>query len=181
MSFLFVSLGGLAFGAGDQYFGSQAALGPLAWSVSGLSAPWLVLPFVAGWTSPAPRRAMVLGLVAVLAALLGYFLMTVSPVEGVPAGHFGAAFVAVARSNRLWIAGGLLTAPLYGLLGRQWRVHRSWGSAVAVAGGVCLEPFARWAVGRSPASTTVSLVEVGVGLCLTGYVVASRQRRQLPR
>jgi hypothetical protein len=180
VSFLLVALCGLAFGAGDQYLGSLIALGPLAWSVSGLSAPWLVLPFVAGWTAPGPRRAIALGLVAVLAALLGYFMMTVSPFEGVPAGRFASALLAMARANRLWVAGGLVTAPLYGLLGRQWRVRRSWGSAAALAGCVCLEPFARWAVDHPPASTPVSLAEVGVGLCLAGYVLAIRRRRQTP-
>ena len=180
MSFLLVALCGLAFGAGDQYLGSLIALGPFAWSVSGLSAPWLVLPFIAGWTAPGPRRAMALGLVAVLAALLGYFMMTVSPFEGVPAGRFTSDLLGMARANRLWVAGGLVTAPLYGLLGRHWRIRRSWGSAAALAGCVCLEPFARWAAGRPPASTAVSLAEVAVGLSLAAYVVVIRRRLHVP-
>ncbi len=177
MRILLAALCGVAFGAGDQYLGSLVALGPAAWSVSGLSAPWLALPFAAGWTERAPRRAALLGLVAVMAALLGYFAMTVSPVEGVPASRFWPALLVMARANRLWIAGGVLTAPLYGLLGRQWRAGRSWASAAALAGCVCLEPSARWAVGRPPASTAVSVAEVGVGLCVALYFVAARHRR----
>jgi len=179
MAFLLVALCGLAFGAGDQYLGSLIALGPLAWSLSGLSASWLVLPFIAGWWAPDKRRAMALGLVAVLAALLGYFMMTVSPFEGVPAGRFASALLAMAHANRVWIAGGLVTAPLYGLLGRQWRVRRSWGGAAALAGCVCLEPFARWAVGYQQASAAVSIGEVVVGLCLAVYVLAVGHRRHV--
>jgi hypothetical protein len=57
---------GLAFGAADQYLGSRSALGPWAWTVSGMSAPWLVLPFVVGMTQERGRRAMALGLVVTL-------------------------------------------------------------------------------------------------------------------
>ncbi len=137
-------------------------------------------PVRGGLAGAESRRAAALGLVAVLAGLLGYFMMTVSPFEGVPADRFASALLAMARANRLWVAGGLLTAPLYGLLGRRWRIHRSWGSAAALAGCVCLEPFARWAVGRPPASNAVSLAEVAVGLCLAGYLLASRVRRRVP-
>jgi PPE-repeat protein len=46
------------FGAGDQYLGSLTGSGhgwPVGWSsdVSLLSAPWLVLPFLAGATQRA--------------------------------------------------------------------------------------------------------------------------------
>jgi hypothetical protein len=69
-----------AFGAGDQYLGSLS-WHPWAADVSLLSAPWLVLPFLAGWTQREPRRAMLLGFACTVAALVGYGLMTLSPVE----------------------------------------------------------------------------------------------------
>jgi hypothetical protein len=178
MPFLLAALCGFAFGALDQYLGSLISLGPWASSLSGLSAPWLVLPFVAGWTQRGPRRAMLIGLVAVGAALLGYFVMTVSPFEGVPPSRFGSALVAMASSNQLWILGGIVTAPLYGLLGRQWRVAGSWASAALLAGCVILEPTARWAVGRLPVTNAVWLAEVAAGLCLAGYFLIARQRRR---
>jgi hypothetical protein len=72
-----------AFGAGDQYLGSLTGSGHLwaaGWSsgLSLLSAPWLVLPFVAGVTQRDPWRAALLGLACTYAALLGYGLMTIS-------------------------------------------------------------------------------------------------------
>jgi hypothetical protein len=181
MPFLLAALCAFAFGALDQYLGSLISLGPWTASVSGLSAPWLVLPFVAGWTQTRPRRAMLIGLVATSAALLGYFAMTVSPFEAVPVSRFGSAFVAMAEANRLWIAGGLVTAPLYGLLGQRWRVERSWAAAALVAGCVCLEPSARWAAGRLPQSSAVWLAEVAAGLCLAGYFLVVWHRRRALR
>ena len=45
----------LAFGGGDQYLGSLLAH-PWAADVSVLSAPWLALAFLAGWTQREPKR-----------------------------------------------------------------------------------------------------------------------------
>ena len=68
------------FGGGDQYLGSMS-WHPWAADVSLLSAPWLVLAFIAGWTQRDPRRAALLGLACTASAFLGYGLMTLSPVE----------------------------------------------------------------------------------------------------
>src|SRR5581483_8010882 len=97
VAYLLAAFCGLAFGALDQYLGSLIALGPWASSVSGLSAPWLVLPFLVGWSQERPRRAVACALLAVGAALVGYFAMTASPFESVPLGRFAPAFAAVAR------------------------------------------------------------------------------------
>jgi hypothetical protein len=74
-----------AFGAGDQYLGSLTGSGHVwaaGWSsdISLLSAPWVVLAFAAGATQRDPRRAALLGLACTYAALLGYAVMTLSPV-----------------------------------------------------------------------------------------------------
>ena len=180
MAFLLAGLCGLAFGALDQYLGSLISLGPWAASVSGLSAPWLVLPFAAGLTQTRPRRAMLAALVAVLAALLGYFAMTVSPFEGVPAARFATSFAAMARTNLPWVIGGFVTAPLFGVLGQRWRVRRWWGSAAMLAGSLCLEPAARWLVGRPPTTTAVWLAEIAAGLCLiVCFAAAALKQRML--
>lgn len=135
MVFLLTTVAGLAFGAGVQYLGTLRAgsvLGTWAWTVSGMSAPWLVLPFVAGMTQTRGRRAMVLGLVVMVAALAGYFAMAHSPLEGAPLGQFFPRVFRQIRTgyNPLWIAGGMVTGPLYGaprpaLAGRQVMGQRS--------------------------------------------------------
>src|SRR5947209_4831310 len=69
-----------AYGAGTQYLGARMpGWGP---DVAKLSAPWLVIAFVAGTTQRTPRRGALIGFGATVAALTGYWLMTDSPVEG---------------------------------------------------------------------------------------------------
>jgi hypothetical protein len=125
-----------AFGAGDQYLGSLTGSGHLwatGWStdVSLLSAPWLVLPFVAGATRD-PRRAALLGLACAYMALVGYGLLMVSPVEN------ARVTLATVRgflvSERSVFVGGIVTGPLFGWFGQQWRRYRDVWLAEVAAG-----------------------------------------------
>jgi hypothetical protein len=169
VAFLFVAIVGLVFGAADQQLGSLTAkLGAWTATAAQMSAPWLVLPFVVGTTQERPRRAMALGLVVTVAALLGYFAMTYSPMEIHPwtFDRFTSGFVAVTTRgwyNPLYILSGLVTGPLFGYLGHRWRVRRWWLSAALVAGALCLEPLARVAVGRLMPPAHVWTAEVVAG------------------
>jgi Family of unknown function (DUF6518) len=162
---------GLIFGAADQYLGSRTAtLGAWASTAAQMSAPWLVLPFLIGVTQQRARRAAVLGLVGTASALVGYFAMTYSPIE-IPVWtfeRFTTGMVAVTTSgyNPLYILSGLLTGPLFGLLGQRWRVRRSLVSASIVAGALCLEPLVRWAAGQLMPPAPVWTVEVATGAVL---------------
>jgi hypothetical protein len=171
MTFLVVSLLGLAFGAADQFLGSRSsALGLWASTAAQVSAPWLVLPFLVGMSQQRGRRAAALGLVVTTSALVGYFAMTYSPIEIHPwtFGRFTTGMVAVTTSgyNPLYIVGGLLTGPTFGLLGQRWHVRRSWVSAAVVAGALCLEPFARWIAGQLPPPAPVWTVEIASGIVI---------------
>ena len=172
---------GFAFGATDQYLGSRViTLGLWAATVSQLSASWLVLAFVFGYTQTRPGRAALVGLVATLAGLAGYFAMMWSPVEGVPFGQFAAQWPTLLASQWLNIAGGLLTGPLFGFLGHRWRTRRWWPSAALVAGAICLEPAARWVTGRLLPPDFVWGIEVVVGLALVlvfGILTMTRRRQ----
>ena len=152
-------------------------LGAWAYSVSGMSAPWLLLPFLCGVTQSVPRRAVLVALTGTLAALLGYFAFTLSPLEGVSLAAFPADAVGLVRSNLPWIAGGVLGGPLFGLLGHRWRTARSWPAAAAVAATFCFEPLARLGVGRLTPATAVWLLEAGLGACMAAYFAASRSSR----
>jgi hypothetical protein len=149
--------------------------------VSGLSAPWLVLPFVAGMTQKRPRRAMALGLVVTVAALVGYFAMTQSPANGVPLDRFFPQISTMVRTgyNPLWIIGGIVSGPLYGFLGQRWRVARSWVSAALVACALCFEPLVRGVVGMLSPHPMVWAIEVAIGLVLAasfGFLIATSRR-----
>ena len=184
MAFLFAAILGFAFGAADQYLGSMSWLGPWASTAAQMSAPWLVLPFLIGITQQRARRAAVLGLVITASALLGYFAMTYSPMEIHPWSfdRFTAGMVAVTTRgwfNPLYILGGLVTGPLFGLLGQRWRVRRSWVSATVVAGALCLEPLARWVAGQLMPPAPVWTAEVASGAvvaALFAYTVMARRR-----
>jgi len=168
MAFVVIVIGGLVFGAGDQYLGSLTAATAIGWwtiSVSLLSAPWLILPFLVGSTQRQSRRAAAAGLVVTLSALAGYFAMTLSPMEGV---HFSLMELrALLGTNQLNEIGGLVSGPLFGWLGYRWHARRSWLAAVLVTGALCLEPLAVTVVGRNVGrSGIVWAFEIVVGLAV---------------
>ncbi|MGO9196379.1 MAG: hypothetical protein ACLQK4_04545 [Acidimicrobiales bacterium] len=165
---------GAGFGAGDQYLGSINAPGLWTVSLSLLSAPWLVLPFGFGCSQLRSNRAAAVGLVVTLSALFGYFLMIMGPFEG---GHSSLTLRHVHGllvSNKLNIAGGLVTGPLYGFLGQRWRTRRAWMSAVLVAGALCLEPFAEMAMGNDYSGASIVWpAEVVTGIATAAYFLGT--------
>jgi hypothetical protein len=180
VAYVVAIVAGLAFGALDQFLGT-IRFGPWAWTVSGMSAPWLVLPFLVGMTQERSRRAMALGLVATMAALIGYFAMTYSPMESVPTDRFFKGVLTMIRTgyNPLWIVGGAVTGPLYGFLGHRWRVARSWVSAALVTSALCLEPLARGFVGMLSPHPFVWWAEIAIGAVVAvvfAFMIATSRR-----
>jgi uncharacterized protein DUF6518 len=162
-----------AFGAGDQYLGSGHLWG-IGWptDVSLLSAPWLVLAFAAGATQREPRRGALLGLACTYAAVLGYAVMTLSPVEHA---HLTVATLrGFAVSERSVLLGGIVTGPLFGWFGQQWRTRRAIAGALVIAAALCLEPLARRVTIDPIRHREVWLAEVAAGLALAAAVVVSR-------
>jgi Family of unknown function (DUF6518) len=166
------------FGAADQYLGSLTGSGhPWAagWStdLSLLSAPWLVLPFIVGATQRQPRRAALLGLSGTYAALLGYAVMTLSPVENAHLTLAGLRGFAVSERNVL--VGGIVTGPLFGWFGQQWRTRRAIAGALVTAAALCLEPLARSAGIDPIQDRAVWLAEVAAGLAFAAAVLVHRR------
>jgi hypothetical protein len=186
VAYLIAILAGLVFGAGDQYLGTLAAgsfLGTWSWTVSGMSAPWVIVPFLAGLTQERSRRAMALGLVVTLSALAGYFAMSHSPMEGAPLKDFWPRVVRMVTTgyNPAWIAAGLVTGPLFGYLGYRWRIDRWWVGAAAVVGSLFLEPLARLPVGMLSGAPIVWGVEVALGaIAGAGFALAIVNARRVP-
>jgi hypothetical protein len=176
MIFVVAALVGAAFGAADQYLGSlrsMVALGPWTVSVSQMSAFWLLLPFAFGCTQERPRRAVLIGLTATLAALFGYLALTISPIEGVALHAVPGAAAGWLRSNTAVVAGGLITGPTFGWLGQRWRAERWWVSLAVVSGSFLLEPLARGLGGRLLGPAWAWIAEAAVGACLAGLFVAT--------
>jgi hypothetical protein len=144
------------FGGTDQYLGSLSAH-PWAADLSLLSAPWLMLAFVVGWTRRNARRAALLGFACTLAALVGYGLMTLSPVENADLTlQSGVAFI---RSELGVFGGAVVTGPLFGWFGYRWRSGRAWVGASITAAAVILEPLAHSAAGSAIRFPAVSAPE----------------------
>jgi Family of unknown function (DUF6518) len=165
VAYLVTAIVGFVLGAVDQFLGT-IHFGAWATTVSGMSAPWLVLPFVVGVTEERSRRAMALGLVVTLAALVGYFAMTYSPMEGTPIDEFLPGFWTIASTgyNPFWVLGGMVTGPLFGFLGHRWRIARWWIGPALIAGALCLEPLARIVADRLAPTPIVWAVEVALGV-----------------
>ncbi len=133
---------------------------------------------------------MLLGLIVTQSALVGYFASRLNPLEGVPLSGFPAGLHGLLvngglhGANATWVVAGLVTGPLYGLLGQRWRVHRSWISATLVTGALCLEPFARHTVGQLPPPSLVWDAEVVMGgavpACFVIATLAHRRASQPP-
>ena len=155
------------FGATDQYLGSFS-MHPWMADVSLLSAPWLVLAFVAGCTQRDARRAALLGLGCTFSALIGYGVMTLSPVENA---HMSVASITgFIRSQGAVFAGGVVTGPVFGWFGHRWQFHGAWLGALATAAALCLEPLARIPAGHAIGSATVLVAEVAFGIAVVAYV-----------
>lgn len=179
---LLILAAAFAFGALDQYIGSLFS--NFATAVSGMSAPWLLLPFAAGAaqaTRPAAAgsgaiwlRAAGFGLAATWLAVIGYVLMIDSPMEGV---HPTVRVVtATVHSQWPWWLGGLVSGPLYGVLGWLWRSRRSWLSAALAAIPVLFEPVLGHFGFRPAIDVTASYTEAAAGLALAGYFWYFRRR-----
>jgi hypothetical protein len=145
-------------------------------SLSLLSAPWLVLAFAIGCAERRAGRAALVGLVATLAALAGYFLMIMGPFEGGQSSLNWRELHGLLLSNGRNIGGGLVTGPLFGFLGQRWRTRRAWMSAVFVVGALCLEPLAQTLAGNHyRGASYVWAAEVLVGLAMAAHFVLARR------
>jgi hypothetical protein len=177
-----------AYGAGTQYLGARVpGWGP---DVAMLSAPWLVIAFLAGCAQKTPRRAAFLGFGATAAALAGYWLMTDSPAEGA---HYTLANAhGFLVSNAFVVVGGLVTGPLFGWFGHRWRTQRAVLGALVTAAALCLEPLVRRAplgvlhafghgylVANPIDSHAVTIVEIAAGLLLAAALLVQRRRQGL--
>ncbi len=170
---LAVIVASAAFGAGDQFLGSL--VWPLASTFSLMSAPWLLLPFCIGCSQFTTWRAALMAFAGLVAALAGYTVMIMSPVEGVH-NLTPRLAIAVLFSQSRWLPAAALVGPLYGILGQRWRVQRSALSALLAVSPLLLEPVSRF-LHLESGQPLAYLAEVAAGLLAAGYFVLSRSSR----
>lgn len=163
------------FGAADQFLGARAfVVGAWATDASLLSAPWLLVAFLAGSSQRTARRAMTLGFVCTIAALVGYWTMTLSPAEGAVVSLRGIRGLLLGQAT--YALGAILTGPLFGWLGYRWRRRRDWISALVASLAVLCEPFAHAAAGATAGFTGVWVAETAVGLAMASFCLVLARR-----
>jgi hypothetical protein len=100
----------------------------------------LLLPFVAGTYCVRRRSAALVGLLATAAALGGFYLLTTFAID---LGHHGVIgdLRLELTANRGYFEGGLVTGPLFGVLGCWWRQTRTLPATIVAGVLLMTEPL----------------------------------------
>ncbi len=86
-------------------------------AVGNLSAPWLLVGFVAGTAVSRLRSGALAGLAATMVALTGFY--------AVNALMHGSGLAFELSANRGYLQGGVITGIVFGALGAWWRQRRT--------------------------------------------------------
>jgi hypothetical protein len=172
-----------------------------------LSAPWLLVAFLAGTQASRLMWGALLGLAATLSALFGFYLLSSMIVDLGSHSLLGDLWRELS-ANRIYLEAGLASGPIFGALGAWWTRTRTLGASIVVGALMIAEPLATLALGmissngalRSPelpavvrgvsgwgltpggsgdaVSYAVYATELVVGLCvLLLAALSARQRR----
>jgi hypothetical protein len=193
----------MLFGACVQWIGAldSAFLTQVS---KGLSALWLVIPFAVGASMPTRRRAALMGMAATCAALIGYVLMIVSPMEGThlgpaPPGTHGTwnqltfnLLVHVIASQGQWFIFAIIAGPVFAVCGYFFWCQGRFVCAIPLTLSFAVEPCARWAATKigmdnvpffpftwpnSSQAQLAELLEFVLGLTTTYLALHSRVQR----
>jgi hypothetical protein len=105
-----------------------------------LSTPWLLVPFVAGTCCRRLPTAALVGLLATISALVGFYLLTTFVIDLGGHGVVGDLRLEFA-ANRGYFEGGLITGPLFGALGVWWRQTRTLPASILAGALLMAEPL----------------------------------------
>jgi hypothetical protein len=178
------ALGAPAFGVAMSVLKGNNG-GDVRNAIGNLSAPWLLLPFIAGAAAGERRvaRAALVGVLVSLVALAGFYLANTFVL--------GLGRHSWLEDVRLTFAGGryfqlaLLSGPVFGALGGLWQ-RSCWRPLGVLVGGVlALEPLVWLAYERAghaiyTSDTAVWAVEVAVGVCAAAVAATVARPRRAP-
>jgi hypothetical protein len=129
---------------------------PDGWSsLANSITPWLFVAFLLGSRAPGSWWAVAAGPVALLLALVGYYL-TVALRYEIVASLTGAVI--------LWIVAAVVGGPVFGLAGRWWRDDRPWHRAVGAGlmGAAAIAEGLYFGVVLGYTSVAIGAVAIGV-------------------
>ena len=156
---------GLATGA--LTLAGQAVLPTEANRLANSGAIWVSVAFAVGWRAPSDGMAALAGLMALVAALVGYFVTAAIAQAGV-----SASTVAI------WVAVALIGGPVFGIAGRWRATAPGWRAAIAVAalGAVYLSE-GLWTLWGIPHMALAGWASVVVGCLITLLLASDRDTR----
>jgi hypothetical protein len=155
-------------------------------ALGNISAPWLLLPFLAGTLVRGPLRGALIGVTTCLAALTGFYVAEAFVLD--LGGHPLLTNLALTLgAGRMYFVAGMLSGPLFGGLGGICTRHRRAMMAVVVGLALAGEPFAVFAwlsrEGMAPADTGLVVQypalwvgEMALGVLLAGMVASGGLR-----
>jgi hypothetical protein len=164
-------------------FGTAARLLTLEHSsflaaVGGLTAPWLLLPFLVGAARPRREGNALLGIACVWLAIVACSAGAESgggltgPLTPERVLSYPGTFL---LSHLPVLLGASVSGPVYAVLGHWLRVSRSWLPALAATAPLMVEPAARWLASQSVLFWAdyppVAWAETLTGLALTAAAI----------
>ena len=187
MRVLLVCTAALVFGVGMSVLHGSA--GGLRAQIGNVSAPWLLLPLVAGAVAGEQHlgRGALVGGVASLVALIAFYISNIYVLDF--RGHAWPVEVGLTlRSGAYFIRIGLVSGPAFGALGAAGRRRHSVAIGLLAAGLFVLEPLA-WLVyfwsGPGPGTVgmltypAVWVTESIVGLVACSVIVLHARRASI--
>jgi hypothetical protein len=104
------------------------------------SAPWIVVPFLAGMRFPSAWRGALAGVAATAAAFLGFYLSEAAILDLGPHPWYVDLQLTMGTVN-VYEKWGLVSGSAYGALGAVWATRRAPAAAVAVGLAFIAEPL----------------------------------------
>jgi hypothetical protein len=110
-------------------------------SLGNVSAPWLLLPYLAGSTGRGPWRGAFFGVLASMGALLGFYVAEAFVLD-LGTHSLLTDLRLTVSAGRMYFEAGIVTGPVFGALGGLRVARRSLLTAVVVGFALIGEPLA---------------------------------------
>jgi hypothetical protein len=117
-------------------------------AIGNSSAPWVVIPFLAGTRFRSVSRGVLIGVAATLAAFAGFYAAEAAVLD-LGTGSWIHALRLTLGSGRIYEEWGLASGALYGALGALWASRRWLAAGAAVGLAFVLEPLITLALTRA--------------------------------